>query len=95
MKKKCPVLRFFKLVKIENENPFFPIPITKLIVVVEKYSVFCFKLKWNAYICLADVKYNCKMGEDNPRSTSEISGFIPSVRSPDGRGNREARPKLS
>lgn len=47
------------------------------------------------YICLADVKYNCKMGEDNPRSTSEISGFIPSVRPPDGRGNREARPKLS
>lgn len=56
MKKKCPVLRFFKLVKIENEIElkfslnlieilFLKKSDTKLIVVFEKYWKFCFKLK--------------------------------------------------
>lgn len=40
--------------------PSFADNSTKLIVLLEKYWFFCFKLKRNAYICLAIVKDKCE-----------------------------------
>lgn len=40
--------------------PSFADNSTKLIVLLEKYWIFCFKLKRNVYICLAIVKDKCE-----------------------------------
>ena len=40
--------------------PSFADNSTKLIVLLGKYWIFCFKLKRNAYICLAIVKDKCE-----------------------------------
>lgn len=65
--------------------PYFADNSTKLIVLLEKYWFFCFKLEYNCYICATFININgsCRnFYYSKQRPCNKNNRFIDSFRSP-------------